>query len=112
MFVEHKEEGEVQQAPAKVLKLSEAIRIGKPLVNESSISHRFCALGCAWAGYKGREMTISDLTALHKNGGWSWGKRFEIALGIPEAIAKDISLMHSGGTPALKIADWLEEQGL
>lgn len=112
MFLDEKQHGEAQTAEQanRKLKLSEAIRIGKTMVVEGMTSHRFCALGCAWAGYNGRAMTLKDLADLRVRGG-DWSARIGAALGIPDGIADEISVRHCRGTPALQIADWLQEQG-
>lgn len=110
MFVET--EKRTQGEPQKVgtLKLSEAIRIGKPMVVEGMTSHRFCALGCAWAGYNGRAMTMQDLCDLRVRDG-KWSARLGESLEIPASLAEDISSKHCSGVSALEIADWLQEQG-
>jgi len=60
MFVEHKEQGEVTEAPAKVMKLSEAIFIGAKLrpqgfggVIGQILEGRSCALLAAYEAMEG-----------------------------------------------------------
>lgn len=104
MFVEEKAAGET---PVKVgtLKLSEAIRKGKPLVKEDKRSFQLCALGCAWAGVKGRPMSNAEYQAC-MGSGWI-GKQ----LGFDPILCFKVSEMHTYGKPALRIADELEAQG-
>src|SRR5581483_5532726 len=81
MFVEHKEVGEVTEAPAKTLKMSEAIRLGKPLIGEaeSDSSYQLCALGCAWAGVRGHKMTSEEMMEIVRSSGNSSDFECEIA---------------------------------
>lgn len=115
MFVEHKEAIEITEVPAKTLKLSEAIRKGKPLVGTEQISFRLCALGCAWAGVKGRVMTPDDCRDIVAYGADRHPGRYERAiaemLGYPAHLGSEVNSLHCQGTPALQIADWLEAQG-
>ena len=95
------------------LKLSEAIRRGKPLVGEEKIDFKLCAMGCAWAGVKGRKASYQDpefvkvIDGSYPNFAEAMGKH----LGFDEAICRQVSRKHCGGMPALQIADWLESQG-
>lgn len=114
MFVEHKEAGEVTEAPAKVLKVSEAIRIGRPLIKEED-AHWFhlCALGCAWAGIRGKRMTQRQqdrYVKLHESPR-AVARAIAKDLGINEQVAMDVNVMHGNGISALEIADWLELRG-
>src|SRR5947209_7285533 len=106
MFLEEKKQGEV----GTKLKLSEAIRRGKPLVREEGHNYYHCALGCAWAGVKGRRLTYEDL---YDNGlgaavGW---KVIADSLGFSRDLCETVSNLHMKGLPALEIAAWLEAQG-
>ena len=101
----------LEQPQVGTLRLSEAIRIGARMITEECVSYRFCALGCAFAGFHGRPMTEEE------QGRFVCGfKRPETAiakaLNIPESIAKEISAQHFSGKPARKIADWLEVRGM
>lgn len=114
MFVDEKQQGEAQTAEQanRKLKLSEAIRIGKPLVGSEEVDFRLCALGCAWAGYNGRRMTERDLVHLMmKHRAPRTAMAFGRELGFPDHIAQEVSKLHCGGMPALQIADHLQEQG-
>lgn len=101
--------------PAKVgtLKLSEAIRKGKPLVGMEAADFRLCALGCAWAGVKGVRMTSDDYVRLlgkYPRAG-HFGNAIMMELGFPKELGARVSYMHSSGVPALKIADRMESEG-
>lgn len=64
MFVEHKEQGEVTEAPAKILKLSEAMRIGARLRPQGFVEYftggGSCAIGAAYEAVTGRTDYNSD----------------------------------------------------
>ncbi len=115
MFVEHKEVGEVTEAPSKVLKMSEAIRRGKPLVKEDRSQFCWCALGCAFAGVHGRAMTMDEnfrLRVRHGTSNVDTARGLARELGFSEDIGVKVNELHYGERmPALKIADWLESQG-
>jgi hypothetical protein len=112
MFVEHKEALEVTEAPAKTLKLSEAIRRGHTMIEEDR--HRYlrsnkgCALGAMWVGM-GR--TEEEFRQLINQAAFP---SYEVAdvLGFDQELAITISAKHHRGMPRLEIADWLEAQGL
>lgn len=110
MFVEHKEALEVTEAPAKTLKLSEAIRKGLPLVTEDRKNWRFCALGAAFAGVRGHEMTNDEAFefVLQKE---SPPDLIADALGFSRDVCRAVNDMHYNGCPATYIADWLEAHG-
>lgn len=94
------------------MKLSEAIRIGRPMISrESQGSYRMCALGCVWAAYKGQQMT--DLEEWELCNSPKMGHAYVAeALGLSRKLCEVISGMHEyGQMPALAIADWLESRG-
>jgi hypothetical protein len=110
MFVEHKEVGEVSEAPAKITKLSQAIREGAKLRGECRgawfIEGRSCALMAAV------EATGGDLI----NEGWHGMKiaghlrqRFPT---VPADVVMAIpSLVDSQHYSREQCASWLEAQG-
>ena len=103
MFVEHKEA--VELTPAKVLKLSEAIRIGAKIRPQGVGPNcwargQSCALMAAYEGFFGVPaqrlgerlyMWASDIVGL--------------------AIQKEIWMRNDQGQTREQIADWLEGQG-
>lgn len=101
---------------AKTMKLSEAIRIGKPLVGTEHCDFKLCAIGCAWAGMTGARMTDEDLCRIHGKYPKEFCGHAGVAilkeLGFPEHLGSRVSQMHTHGMPALEIADWLESKGL
>lgn len=120
MFVETKEAGEVQQAPAKVLKLSEAMRIGAAVIPEA---HSWCGCAIATAYYaitgrdfsqKASEYMVLDAPFVSTTGyrrykGVAW--RFAEEFGFDPEITKKAESSHNLGMTRLQIADWLESQG-
>ena len=102
MFVEHKEAIEI--TPAKVLKLSEAIRIGAKLrgqcVNAYFKKGRSCAIGAAAEAMFGvNEDTFSTMHA-------------EVILRtITTHIASEVLIRNDEGESREQIADWLEGLG-
>jgi hypothetical protein len=97
---------------APPMKMSEAIRIGKPLVGNEAVDFALCAIGCAWAGVHGRRMTNQDRVDARDRFPYARGaEKYALALGYPVAVCEEVSLKHSGGMPALEIADWLESKG-
>ena len=100
----------LEQPQVGTLKLSEAIRKGKPLVGEEEVDYVLCAIGCAFAGVIGRRATWNDYAKMVQ-------PNLPLAAGIGQALGFDpdicqrVSTMHCQGWPALMIADWLEEQG-
>ena len=106
MFVEHKEAIEI--TPAKVLKLSEAIRIGaklRPPVRDRSDYFDdcgSCALGAAYQAMTGTVRSVDEHEEIYTY--------FE-AIGITyETMQKVCDLFYAGRTRE-QIADWLEGQG-
>lgn len=103
-----------QPATVGTLRLSEAIRKGKPLVDESADEFRFCAIGCAFAGVKGRPMTVFEQREFNQ---------IHLGLsGVARAIGKHLGLSEDAceranhlhfheDMPALLIADILESEG-
>lgn len=112
MFVEEKRQGEI--APAKVLKFSQAIRLGKPMVGvEDKSWFHLCALGCAFAGVHGRPMTLDENDAYVNKypDAFSVAKAIARDLGFSESDGLSVNSMHYYGMPALEIAARLEKEG-
>lgn len=105
MFLETKEAGEVQ-APAKVMRLSEAIRIGCAWVRENSI-YSGCAIGTGYRALTGRDLT-EDWDKSDK-------KAEELvaeAFGVPYAHVAYISVRHfAEDMTREQCADYLESLG-
>lgn len=113
MYVEHKEAGEVTEQPAKVLKLSDAIRLGAkmhPQGFEGSFENgRTCAIGAAYVGMFGEPrvppnsifLTGDAVSKLKAAGIW------------PEGLdSTTVWRMNDGNRWSReRIADWLEAQG-
>lgn len=116
MFVETKEAGEVIATPAKVLKLSEAIRKGLEIVViENKFSFTTCAMGCAFAGIKGRAMTNEEAFKFIGGDISSDPVAMRIAqyLGIPPKVGSMVNGMHlHQALSAADIATQLEARGL
>jgi hypothetical protein len=112
MFVEHKEALEITEAPAKTLKLSEAIRKGLNIVEESPSSWMFCALGAAFAGVHGRQMTDCEVTCFVLNKKYKrTAHAIADAIGYSQDLCDKVHRQHCLLEPAAKIADRLEVQG-
>lgn len=110
MFVETKEAGEVQQAPAKVLKLSEAMRIGAGIRPQTKCDlfneHGSCALGAAYEGATGSRCypwQYSLVTNAFPSLGDPSGKL--------NRLGREIFRRNDDGDTRETIADWLESQG-
>ena len=110
MFVEHKEAGEVTEAPAKTLKLSEAIRIGARMAGPYMGDYfdeagNACALGAA------------VLATVGKKHFESWGGReaynfFRKEFGVDGFVLGSVASKNDSGRYSREqIADWLESQG-
>lgn len=111
MFVKTDERqfGEVTEAP-KVLKMSEAIRIGAAKVRECRAGFLGgdpdlcgCAIGTAWIGAGRTKDERFDLPNFHEAVCHQFG--------ISGALFGEISYRHSCGESRESIADWLEGQG-
>lgn len=115
MFVDEKAAGEKEPVKVGMLKLSEAIRKGKPIVGTESTNFSFCVIGCAWAGVKGERLSIGDLSRIYHDNQKEFLEHCGIAilrdLGYPPELGPTVSRMHTTGMPALQIADWLESRG-
>ena len=107
MFVEHKEAVEI--TPAKVLKLSEAIRIGAKIRPKCTGTFfregRSCALGAA----------MEALGIASTDQQWMVYETVAPRLGIPIHLAHAIGARNDGWNGRAhtreQIADWLEGQG-
>lgn len=111
MFVEHKEAGEEIQAPAKVLKLSEAIRIGCPWVQETHL-YSGCAIGTGYRVLTGRNLEED----INRDRSFPLsGKPYRLvgnAFGIPADIVHEASELHyRQHATREECADWLEKKG-
>jgi hypothetical protein len=110
MFVEHKEVGEVAEAPAKITKLSEAIREGAKLRGECRGAWFFDGRSCALMAAV--EATGGDLSEI----GWHGTKIFlymrtrfpnvpsDLVMAVPD-------LMDNKNYSREQCAVWLEAQG-
>ena len=107
MFLDEKEQGEVQQAPAKVLKLSEAIRKGCPLVEENKL-YSGCALAAGYVAKTGKN--LEDNPAIG-GGNSMYLNPVHDAFGVPVKVLERASLMHSRGATREAVSDWLEAKG-
>lgn len=113
MFVEHKEAGEVTEAPAKIDRLSQAIRIGatkRPQCFGDAFRHGgSCALGAAleatgvrpWSGSENDRYPTHYVQGLIE-------ARFRVPLRVTQQVWK---LNDVKGWSREQIADWLESQG-
>ncbi len=112
MFVEHKEAGEVSEAPAKVLKLSDAIRVGAALrpqcTGDLFRSGRSCALGAAYEGATGEVCGHYDYGLVTKRFPILKGKGGDGSL---NKLGTAIFDRNDSGMSRESIADWLEAQG-
>lgn len=111
MFVKTEERPHGEPQKVGTLKMSEAIRKGKPIVGVEHVSYKLCAIGCAWAGFNGRVLTNEDI---YNNVGkfeGSWEERFAQAMGVPVKACEIANHHHCRGVPALVIADMLEAKG-
>jgi hypothetical protein len=101
------------EAPAKVMKLSEAIRIGCEFVEESKLFSG-CAIGTGYKALTGRELpTDAKRYANQWEDGFFCAQVLCVAdaFKIPKDIVRRVSNMHFTGTPRHHCADWLESQG-
>ena len=107
MFVEHKELGEVTEAPAKTLKLSEAIRIGAAMRPECvgcwSDGNGTCALGAAAEAVGVPYWQLKD----HQN----WWEKLRVATGVKSDILFQTFAKHDELRDRWQVADWLEAHG-
>lgn len=104
MFVEHKEVGEVAKAPAKITKLSEAIRIGARLRPQCTAvffsDGASCAIGAAM-----------EATGIAYGDTPNTGELHKLFPALDE-FAMSIYAKNDDGWTREQIADWLEKQGL
>lgn len=99
------------------VKLSEAIRVGRQMLALDQERHyfRLCALGCAFAGITGRQMTYEEQQGFYEgdNSNEQAARRIAVFLGIPEEVGELVHYLHfEERVPALEIADQLESRGL
>jgi hypothetical protein len=106
MFVEHKEQGEVQEAPAKVLKLSEAVR---QFGYVDGLQARGCVLACAYRGVVGRDLADDCGPSRGRNRAFI-GKAAE-TFNVPYAVADKTETLCMDMVSPNRIASWLEGQG-
>lgn len=104
MFVTEKGQGEATEAPAKTMKLSEAIRIGAPHVKERP-GFQGCAVACAAYAIRGYAHNYFDDDFWYPSDA---ARHF----GVPIGLVKDVSRLHFAGMATREqCADWLELQG-
>lgn len=103
---EQKEAGEVQ-APAKVLKLSEAIR---KFGYANGIQVRGCVLACAYRGVIGRDL-VDDCPHTYSEGNRGFIKLAAETFGVTYRMADEAETRCMEHEPPEQIADWLEAQG-
>lgn len=103
------------EAPAKLLKLSEAIRIGASMREQCKGQFfkegKSCALGAALDAIGMKAFA----EAYHsKHGGiWPWDKvETSFGEGIHSKLTTEIAKRNDHGESRESIADWLEAQGL
>lgn len=114
MFVEHKEVGEIATAPAKTLKLSEAIRIGAQIRPQCSVEFyddgKSCALGAALEAIGKRDEAMS-YRANEVAWPYEWISKYFV---LPEDFdeLKDVGYLNDEGLSREQIADHLEAKGL
>lgn len=117
MFVEHKEVGEVTEAPARIKKLANAIRKGASLTAPSVETNFFdgqcrtCAVGAAFVWLEGADRTkYLKLTGLFFE---YIAQRFD----LPSDLLKEVSTRYERNRRAgvanarEEVADWLESKG-
>lgn len=106
MFLDDKPQGEVTEAPAKITKLSQAIRAGAKLRPQRTGAYfhegKSCALGAAYEGMYGY---IDDTTAMIA----TWVvQHFRLRESlVQEVIIRNDKMLHTRE----QIADWLEAHG-
>lgn len=105
----------LEQPQVGTLKLSDLIRKGRPLIEaEHRHCFRFCALGCAFAGAKGRAMTPEEEASFCQKDVRTTpvAERIARAIGVPERAAILANEMHLfQSLLATAIADRLEAMG-
>lgn len=115
MFVEHKEQGEVTEAPAKITKLSEAIRIGAKLRPQGMGFYfsegRSCALGAAYEAVTGKYHEAGAGTDIPNMVDW-FSEKFDMGPSLGSRIV-DMNDGNHGQIQRTReqVADWLESQG-
>lgn len=115
MFVEEKPQGEITEAPAKVLKLSEAIRIGAAQYPQCCdgcyfIDGTACVWGAAAIGFgaHGTDYDINDAASTLHSSSFTGKAHFAFR------NAHGYSIMEANdrhGWSREEVADWLEAQG-
>jgi hypothetical protein len=116
MFVEHKEVGEEIHAPAKVLKLSEALRLGAKIRPQSThggfLDGRSCAIVAA---AEGAGLDVVGHPSKFRITEAAWGYLFERGIVDQRYDGSVLSgeiLDRNDRQTREQIADWLEQQGL
>ena len=113
MFVEEKPQGEVTEAPAKVLKLSQAIRLGSKVVPDHE-SYCGCAMGAAYTYITGKNLQIEqsrpeNIALAGREAGWALVAKL---FNVPERIAEEVSTAHlMGEWNREQCAEFLESRG-
>ena len=112
MFVEHKEVGEIAEAPAKTLKLSEAIRIGARIRPQGFFAlfeeGRSCALGAAYEAVTAATCDPHDYIAVDQ----AFGRLlYGTWLGRVTLLDTVASMNDRERLTREQIADWLEARG-
>lgn len=104
------DESVVKHLEQRTLKMSEAIRIGAAMVEENHGSYCGCALGTAYRGLTGRDLS----TYMRDASIGAHAQHVAALFGIPLGIAVEAERKHlysQGAMPRLQIADWLESEG-
>lgn len=113
------DESIIKQLEQQTEKPSALIRRGIQLLDrEHSGQWCQCALGAAWAGKNGRQMTRAEQAKyMHSSVRLPDSIKNETDaaigrdVGLPSDIAVELSERHSKGHSALNCADWLETKG-
>lgn len=118
MFVEHKEIGEAQEAPAKVLKLSEAIRIGARIrpqcFGKFFRDGESCALGAAYEAGIGRALEYGGFPECFSDLERKFPMIHELVPSVRGGVDRlymEIAARNDQKESRESIADWLEAQG-
>jgi hypothetical protein len=106
----------LEQPRVSALKMSEAIRLGKRTIgdNEADNCYQLCALGCAWAGVFGHQLTNEEFLRqiIQRTEGADFPGTMAETLGFPKELGIRVNKLHLAGRTALAIAAQLEAEGL